>query len=297
MVFTTSLRRCASVGARVALAGLLACVMGCLGTTSSVTHPDAANVEECSPGTNTACVSSNGSPGEASCLADGTLGPCVCQFVTVCVAPNPVDFGNVQVGGTPVTMTVTLTNCGSSPANVTFEMPTTEGPNASDYVVSGLPSTVATLAVNETISLGVGFSPSVTGASTADIPYSLCSGCTTQKVNLAGFGVDCTLTFTPDPVRFGNVQAGMTVSQMVTLANTGTEECDIIAFVTQSTNSDYALTTPPIPIALQVGQMVGISIFWTPQADGLTVNALIATYTVPDPALAARTAIDPINPL
>jgi outer membrane protein assembly factor BamB len=214
--------------------------------------------------------------------------------IQVCAQPSPVDFGNVQVKGAPVTQTVTLTNCGGSPADLQFASPAIEGPNASDYTVSG--QTNGTMSPGATMMLTVVFAPTTVGASTADIPFQVCSGCSPQSVNITGVGTDGSLIFAPKPVGFGFVNNGVIVNTMVTATNTGNEDITITTLGIQNGSAAFRIDSvsqaPPFQVA--AGANFTMTVSFAPYPNSTNMDNLAATWTVADPTVAARTSIDPL---
>jgi hypothetical protein len=211
----------------------------------------------------------------------------------ICVSPSSLDFGNVQVNGTPVTQKVTLQNCGASPVVLGFNSPAVAGPDAAVFSVTGQSDT--TLQPGSQMTLTVTFAPSMLGQATAYIPFSDCSRCS-ELINLSGVGVDCTLGFNPDPVAFGSVANGTTATQTVTVTNTGTNDCAVTGLVTQNGASAFSIrAAPPTPISLPVGLAFSFTIAFSPSAGASDSDNLIATYTVSDPAVCPRTALDPLT--
>jgi outer membrane protein assembly factor BamB len=213
--------------------------------------------------------------------------------IQVCAQPNPVNFNNVQVGGAPVTQQVTLTNCGGSPADLAFASVPIEGPNANDYTLSGQVN--ETLQPGAMLTLNVAFSPSVVGASTADIPYQICSGCSNQKINLTGVGIDCALGFAPSPITFATTADGVMVTTQVTVTDTGNGGCIIAGLTIQNPNSPFTVASaPPTPISLSAGQNFTLMVGFSPFAGSMNMDTLVATYNVADMTVGPRTATDPI---
>jgi outer membrane protein assembly factor BamB len=214
-------------------------------------------------------------------------------LIKICAQPPTVDFGSVQVGGTPATQMVTLTNCGESPANMVFQANPIAGPNAGDYSVTGQANT--TLQPGSAMTLTVSFFPSVLGASTADVGYQTCGGCSQQQVNLTGVGIDCALTFVPTPVTFGSVAIGNSVDTQVTVTNSGTNTCIIGGITTKASTTPFQVkTAPSIPINLAVGANFPMTMAYAPFPASVSSDTLLVIYTVPDTAVPPRTAPVPL---
>ncbi len=198
----------------------------------------------------------------------------------------------MQVLGTPVSLTVTFDNCGTSPVTLTFLA--IEGPQASDFGETSTSNT--TLQPNQSLPVTVTYSPAALGPSTAYLPYTACAGCVPQVIPLSGVGVDCQLTLSPSPVNFGAVPSGSTATQTLTVTDTdtGTETCTITSFGTYNANSVFTLSGyPSLPTSLAPQQSFTATVSYT--ATGAAAgdsDQLLSVFTVADPAVAPRTAED-----
>jgi outer membrane protein assembly factor BamB len=128
------------------------------------------------------------------------------------VSPIELDFGEVQVGTSSPSQTVTVTNNSSAAETITVGAVT----GATDFQVTptGAQSNVPS---NGSFTVTVIYAPTTTGAEQAQLPISACSGCTPVDVALTGTGIDTQvvvydyLTFQPF-VSFGQVPQGTTVT-------------------------------------------------------------------------------------
>jgi outer membrane protein assembly factor BamB len=222
--------------------------------------------------------------------------------VEICAHPTTIDFGNVQVLGTPeLTGTgsvpaVSICNCGLSPVALTF--PGIQGPQAADFGDTG--ESNATLAPGSNGSQGqcenitISYSPAALGPSTADLPYGICTGCPTQSINLTGVGVDGQLTFSPSPVNFGAPPAGSAPTQQVTATNTGTENLVLVSMGTFSGSNVFALTgVPTLPLTMAPLQNFTFTVTYnTSGMAGGDSDELLGVFSVADPLVPDRTAKD-----
>ncbi len=219
--------------------------------------------------------------------------------IEICAHPTTIDFGNVQVMGTPeLTGTgsvpaLSIGNCGSSPVSISF-LPIA-GTQAADFTLTGGAAT--TLQPNQSITLTIAYQPQALGPSTANLPYNVCSGCSPESINLTGVGVDCQITYSPSPVNFGQVPVGNTTTQNLTCTNTGTEVCSVVNLGTYNNNSIFTISGyPSLPISLAPLQTFNIVVTYTPSgAAGGDSDELLSVYTVTDPAVSPRTANDQLS--
>ncbi|MHB8420582.1 MAG: choice-of-anchor D domain-containing protein [Myxococcales bacterium] len=215
--------------------------------------------------------------------------------VQVCITPTPVDFGNVQVLGTPASQTVTVSNCGKSPLDLSWQA--VEGPQASDFTASG--QSGATLQPGQSQAVQIAYWPHQMGPSTADLPYGVCQGCPAQQIDLTGVGVDGQLVFAPSPVNFGSwpVGASPPPTQTLTATNTGTEPLTVTRMGTYNANGIFTLSNgPALPATLQPMGSVGFTVTYVPSGQaGGDSDEVLATWTVADTTVAVRTAQDQLS--
>jgi outer membrane protein assembly factor BamB len=213
--------------------------------------------------------------------------------IQICPQPTSLDFGNVQVNGSPVTQQVVFTNCGRSTTTVTLGA--LEGPNAGDFAMNG--AAQASLSAGQTLTVTIAYAPSQVGSSTADVPWTACPSCApSQPIGLSGVGVDGALTFTPSPTTFGTVGQGQSASATVTATNTGTTGISITKLQIRTGLPIFALTgSPTYPINLTPGQTYTFPVKFTPSTGGPLSDNLDGTWTVADPIVAQRLSTDPLQ--
>ncbi len=214
--------------------------------------------------------------------------------IEICSAPAALDFGPVQVQGTPAAQTITVTNCGKSPA--TFSTTTISGPQAGDFSVA---AAATTLQAGQGVDLQVSYSPAAPGPSSGSLGWQACdpSGdCAPGTDALSGVGIDGALTFAPDPVAFGNVPVGNTSSQTVTATNTGTEAISLTELGTYSGSSGVFTIqrAPSLPVAIAAGSSATFAVQYRPSG-GADTDQLVGVYTVSDPAVRPRESLDPLT--
>ncbi|MHB1843409.1 MAG: choice-of-anchor D domain-containing protein [Deltaproteobacteria bacterium] len=216
--------------------------------------------------------------------------------VEVCTKPTTLDFGNVQVQGTPATLPLTLTNCGKSPFDIAFNA--IEGAQGGDFGATG--DTNQTLQPNQSITVTVSYSPHAVGPSTADLPFTVCQGGCQQHVDFTGVGVDGQLCFSPDPVNFGQVPPGTSPlpTVPVTVTNCGTEPVSLTNDGTENNNGVFTIT-PAInsgsPIPLAVNGSTTITVAYAPTGQQGDQDQMLVTWSVADPGVTPRTANDPLS--
>ncbi len=207
------------------------------------------------------------------------------------VSSATLNFGN-QPDGTTTTLPFTLTNAGTQQLNITNQL-IPSGPGAAQFsvAISGPAQTCVTIAPGGVCSLVASFTPSTTGAFTAEVEFMDNSGAGSPQaviLNGTGTGMAPLLTISPTAVSFGTQPVGITSGlQNVTLTNTGSALLELIAISitgSNSTNFGFVLkgATPcPYPSGtLAGGASCTISVDFAPQAPG----PVSATLSISDDA-------------
>ncbi|MGA9632042.1 MAG: choice-of-anchor D domain-containing protein [Candidatus Acidiferrales bacterium] len=130
------------------------------------------------------------------------------------VTPASVSFGNVAVG-TTATQTITLKNTGT--VNLTVSSATATG---AGFSVTGFAA--QTVGAGGTMTFNATFTPASTGSVSGSISVVTDASSSPTPISLSGTGTQPGLSVTPSSVSFGNVAAGTTATQAITLKNTGT---------------------------------------------------------------------------
>jgi hypothetical protein len=105
-------------------------------------------------------------------------------ILAVKLSPTSISFGTVSVGGTSVVKVITLTN--NTPAAVPINSAVASG----DFIATagGSPPCGTSIPANSLCTLGVQFSPTVTGAISGAFTLSYGAGSSPQVVSLSGTG-------------------------------------------------------------------------------------------------------------
>ena len=150
------------------------------------------------------------------------------------VSPASLAF-NTVTAGSPVTKSVTVTNGGDAPLDIT---PQITGATA-DYTIAS--STCAHLAAGASCTISVTFNPTAIGSRTAALLIPNDVGTTTQ-VPLSGTGTGSTFVVSPNPVTFGTFGVNTTKSQTVGVRNSGTIAFKVTkAAITGDTTGAYTI--------------------------------------------------------
>jgi Abnormal spindle-like microcephaly-assoc'd, ASPM-SPD-2-Hydin/PQQ-like domain len=196
------------------------------------------------------------------------------QPTTAALRFTQTDFGSVDVSGTK---TATVTATATRP--ITVNSISTSG---APFTVAGAstPALPASLGTGGTITVPVTFAPTMPGAVTGTLSFSITEAGVAQTLGAAlnGNAIKPGLTPTPATLDFGQVPVGATKSLTVSLTNTGpTDET-----ISSSTAPSAPYTATGMPAAgsvLAPGQSVSVSITYAPTAAGDNPAALTVTST------------------
>lgn len=195
------------------------------------------------------------------------------------LSPNPMNFGSVQVGQSSSPVTLTFTNSGSAPAdltNATFGG-TNPGDFAFDQTSLTCPGSSPTyVPPNSTCSVGIVFTPGAAGARSATLTVQNDSLDGTQQVTLSGNGTNPGISVAPTTLTFPAQGTGTTSSaQPVVVTSSGTSPLNVSSvtisgpFQVSSDGCSGKSITPPGTCTVQV--------VFTPTA----VGPATGTLTIP----------------
>ena len=228
-----------------------------------------------------------GSPG------GGSSGP------SVIFDPPSINFGQVNEGSASAGWGTTLRNTGTAP--LTISSIGIGGANAGDFAQTT--DCLSTLPANSNCVFNLTFTPKATGSRSAALTITDNAGGSPQTVSLTGTGVApaATINLSPASLAFGQVGASLTsVSQNVTLSNTGTGALSISSITIVNTHTTY----PPIPFAqtnncgssLAGGANCSISVTFVPPETGLYSGSLLIAdnaYASPQTVSLSGTGVTP----
>jgi len=195
-----------------------------------------------------------------------------------------VDFGSVPVNTTSPTTTVTVTNAGASAVTVTSA--TITGDFA---IVAGSDLCSGTnLAAAATCTIGVSFTPTLTGDRTGQLTVDHSGLNTPLVIALHGIGLSGTGTpafsLTPTQLTFGSqLTTTQSTPQSITISNVGgTANLDIVSVTLGGANpTDFTFTSNPCNgVSVPPGSTCIVQVAFAPA----TAGALAATVVVQDNA-------------
>lgn len=183
----------------------------------------------------------------------------------VSVSPATIPFGSLGTGLTSPTNLVTVTNTGSAPLNISAIALGGVNPGQFQIPGGGSCSTSTPVATGGSCTIPVVFAPTSAASFSASLVLTDDAPGSPHSVALSGTGVTPTVTLTPSPLDFGNVQAG-TVSglQFVTLNNPGPTPLNITS-IAASGGAAFTVgggtCTTATPVAAGASCTIGLTFF------------------------------------
>jgi hypothetical protein len=215
-----------------------------------------------------------GSPLSVSLAGIGAAAPSPALTMSV----TSLDFGDVQVN-TQETLQVTLASSGTAP--VTISSTAIAGAQfgiASSSFPAGITSLPATLDPGQQITLNIAFQPTATGAVTGDLTVSSDASGAATNVALTGNGVPAPapkLVLSATTLNFGSTQLGSKTTQALTITSGGTAPLTISRAAI--TGTQFTDGNPSLPITLQPGQQMALTLDFDPATAGADAETLTIT--------------------
>lgn len=187
------------------------------------------------------------------------------------IAPASFAYGSVTDGQTK-SQSFTLTNTGT--ASLTISQIAVSG---AGYSVNGL-ATPTTLAAGANATFNAVFAPTTAGSLAGTVTITSNAAGSPATISLSGTGVATTTSLTANPtsLSFGNINAGSSSSQNVTLTNAGNSNLTISQVTVSATDTTTSGMT--LPLTLTPGQTQTMSVTFSPKAQE-TVSGNITVST------------------
>ncbi|MBI5824660.1 MAG: choice-of-anchor D domain-containing protein [Chloroflexi bacterium] len=183
-------------------------------------------------------------------------------------SPASLDFGNVDILTSSPDMTFTLTNV--SPDSITGFAPSLGGADASEFQVTG--STCAALALDESCSVTVRFSPATAGNKSAVLSVSHSGLNSPASVALSGQAIDVPMpavSITPASVTFASQAVGsISAPVVVTVQNTGSADLNIASATLIGANPTDFLLANGCALPVIPGATCTLQVSFAPTAGG-----------------------------
>lgn len=201
----------------------------------------------------------------------------VVQTLQVSASPTSLGFGSVLTGSS-ATKTVTLTNTGNASVSLSSDAVSETG-----FSVTGL-TLPMTLSAGQSTSFTVAFAPTATGTVSGSVTVTSNATNSPASISLSGTGVQPLLSVAPASASFGNVTAGVTNTQTLTLSNPGSASVTISQASMSGTGFAYSGLAAPLTIA--AGGSSSFTISFDPTTAGSFSGTLTLVNNSPTPSLA-----------
>lgn len=190
------------------------------------------------------------------------------------VSPTSLALGSLPLSTASPVQAITLSNTGNG--NLTITSVAVSGANASDF--SQTNNCGSSVAAGANCAINVTFKPTAEGTRTAAVVVVDTGSSGSQSVAISGTGTAPVASVSTSSVAFGNQSLGTTsISQAVTLENTGNEPLSISRISVLGTNASDFAETNNCGTSLAADASCSINLTFTPAAPGALAAALAIT--------------------
>src|SRR5271168_2829700 len=220
-------------------------------------------------------------PSLIGCVASRTAGntPALAAQPRLEVIPASIDFSSAVVG-VQTSQTLQLANTGEAALTVTGVIASGAGLSISGFSGSTLlnPGTSSTLTVQ--------FTPKAPGTFTGSVSVLTNTAAVTAALPVTGDVASAKLAISvgPSSLSFGTVRAGKTVSQNVTLTNTG--NADVAVSNVAVSGTGFNLSGWSSPVQLAASQSIAVNVRFDPKASGNYTGSLMVASDASDSSVA-----------
>jgi phospholipase C len=185
------------------------------------------------------------------------------------LSPTLLDFGAISLGSS-ATLSLTLTNVGSTPVSITSIRANT------DYTASD--SCGSSIAAGGSCTVNVTFAPSSSGPRPGALSVVSSDKASPERADLVGKGLAVVLT--PSQLAFGSQAVG-TTSVPMTVALTNQNSFAILMGTVTATD-DFIVSTNNCPATLGPGQNCAVQVEFSPDETGSTSGTLFISDSDPN---------------
>jgi len=191
----------------------------------------------------------------------------------ITVSPNPIQFGDVPVGSAAAPRTLTVTNSGEQPLQVSVA----PSPAGSPFSWAG---DSVTMTCAESIQISLGFTPVTAGPAAAELTVANDAPTGTVSVQVDGTGILVSqASWTPASLDFGTVSLGDVAGGNILVTNTGAGDL-IVSNITCS----QGFTTDNVEsFTVTAGQDYGLPVLLYSTEVSLETNSGNLTFNTNDP--------------
>src|SRR5882762_7161877 len=192
------------------------------------------------------------------------------------ISPSDITFASVPVGQ-KATQTATLTNTGSEAVIITQL-----ASSAIEFATSGL-ATPMLMRPGQSARFTVVFTGSTLGSASGTLMAMTSQGGSSPPAKLKGNagGKASQLSLSANTLNFGNVLVNGTVTQAVTLGNSGQSDIQIAQIAV--TGGAYSVSGMAAPVTISAGQSMTLQTTFAPKAAGTATGAITVTSNASNP--------------
>jgi hypothetical protein len=176
--------------------------------------------------------------------------------------PTALNFGQVGVGTTSSSQSVTITNTGNAPVTIN-----SISSNLAEFSVGALPLPIS-LSPLQNVQVSVAFTPSTATSFSATLTIISTASNSPTTLSMTGQGVGPQFTLSASSLNFGSQTVNTTSAPLsVTVTNVGVVDLSISAVsVTPSPGAFTLASGPTIPATVTPGNSVTFSVTFRPDA-------------------------------
>jgi hypothetical protein len=199
--------------------------------------------------------------------------------LAISVGPSSLSFGTVTAGKT-ASQNVKLTNTGNTDVTVSSIKVSGTG-----FSVTGWSSAVQ-LEPSQSTTVDVQFDPKNSGNYTGSLIVVSDASDSSVAVPLSGVVASASqvISVGPSSLSFGTVTAGKTISQNVTLTNTG--NTDVTVSSVKVSGTGFSLSGWSSPVQLAASQSIAVNVQFDPKASGSYSGSLMVASDASDSSVA-----------
>src|SRR6266699_3759587 len=206
-------------------------------------------------------------------------------------SPTSVNFGNVQVGSSPI-LPVTITNTGKSSLTISATV------SGSGFRLTG-PNLPITIAPQQPVSLSVAFSPQAAGSASGTLTVETSASwgghdhgnvhTSNAVIPLSGTGYTAAtpgFLSTPLGMNLGSTLVGTPQTKLLTLTNSGGTSLQILSAHLSSSTAGFSVSGLTFPYTLAAGASASLSVVFAPTVAGTASATLTLSSDASNPSVA-----------
>ncbi len=200
----------------------------------------------------------------------------IAAIPSLAIAPGSADFGTILQGATAAPQTIKIMNSGTSALHVSAVG--LSGSNPGDFSQTNT-CIGGAVAVGQSCSITVGFSPKAEGQRTASLVLTDDAPNSPQSIALSGTATAPSVMVSPASVDFGTIAEGSTAApQTVKITNSGSGSLHVTAVALSGANpGDFSQTNTCESVTVAANGSCSIKVNFSPTTEGqrtasITVN-------------------------